>query len=56
MLIDNAIVNIKVFNIQKGPYNSGMPPPISKKFPENGLNGFIVLAITNSVVTSKYSL
>ena len=38
MLTDNATVKINVFKIQNGPYNSGIPPPISKKVPENGLN------------------
>lgn len=56
IFIDNATVKINVLRIQNGPYNSGIPPPMSKKLPEKGLKGFIILAITNSVVTSKYSL
>lgn len=55
ILTDNAIVKINVFKIQNGPYNSGIPPPISKNVPEKGLNELTTLAITNSVVTSKYS-
>ena len=49
----NVIVNIRVFSIQNGPYNSGIWP-ISKKLPENGLNAFINRLSTSSVVTSKY--
>lgn len=56
MLTDKATVKINVFKIQNGPYNSGIPPPISKKVPEKGLKELTTLAITNSVVTSKYSL